>query len=37
MVRKDAGTDAVIGYTVRNISAEILDSFLSEKMVDSLV
>jgi len=35
MVRKDADTDAIIGYTVRNISAKILESFLTEKMVDS--
>lgn len=37
MVRKDADTDAVIGYTVRNISAKILDSFLNEKIVNSIV
>jgi len=37
MVRKDADTDAVIGYTVRNVSAKILKSFLSEKMINSSV
>lgn len=37
MVRKDADTDAVIGYTVRNISAKILESFLSDKMVNSIM
>ena len=35
MVRKDADTDAIVGYTVRNISAKILESFLTEKMSNS--
>lgn len=35
MVRRDAETDAIIGYTVRNISAKILESFLGEKMANS--
>ncbi|MFQ5752213.1 MAG: hypothetical protein ACE5HI_09475 [bacterium] len=36
MVRKDAETNKIIGYTVRNISTKIFKSYVNENLIDSL-
>ena len=36
MVRKDAETDKTIGFTVRNISVKILESYLDDSLTKNV-